>query len=322
VVALAQYAHFQGDEPLARSLFTEGLALHRAAGDPLGQAFACSALGALALHRQEFDAAVLLLEQALTLTERSSDPEVAASMAAATISSLGATAHRRGDLALAADLTAQALERYRRLGYIGGIIPNLYLFACIAQDSGEHDVALTHFQQGLALAQAHDEQRWVLEPLEYLARVALTRNQPRTATRLLAAATTVRERIGLWVRSQAESAALAQVTAAARAALGEQAYAAAWAAGQTLPLDQAIAEAVAAAREPAGSPGVILTRREREILCLIAAGYANRAIAERLFISFRTVETHISNLLAKLGVPTRADAAQRARDFDCPTDFS
>ncbi len=52
-----------------------------------------------------------------------------------------------------------------------------------------------------------------------------------------------------------------------------------------------------------------LTRREREIVALVADGLSNRQIAERLFVSERTVETHVSHVLAKLGANTRTDIA-------------
>jgi DNA-binding CsgD family transcriptional regulator/Tfp pilus assembly protein PilF len=52
-----------------------------------------------------------------------------------------------------------------------------------------------------------------------------------------------------------------------------------------------------------------LTTREREVAALIAAGHTNRAIAERLVVSERTVESHVSGILAKLGFSTRAQVA-------------
>jgi DNA-binding NarL/FixJ family response regulator len=55
--------------------------------------------------------------------------------------------------------------------------------------------------------------------------------------------------------------------------------------------------------------GVELTRREREVLKLIAAGYSNKRIALELEIAEKTVKTHVGHLLAKLGVADRTQAA-------------
>ena len=55
-----------------------------------------------------------------------------------------------------------------------------------------------------------------------------------------------------------------------------------------------------------------LTHREREVLCLLAAGHTDRKIAESLTISPRTVNRHMSNIFVKLDVPGRAAAAVQA----------
>jgi DNA-binding NarL/FixJ family response regulator len=60
--------------------------------------------------------------------------------------------------------------------------------------------------------------------------------------------------------------------------------------------------------DPAG-----LTRREQEVLELIRGGHTNAEIAARLFISVRTVDSHVSAVLAKLGTPTREAAARAAQ---------
>ncbi|MCU1428209.1 MAG: hypothetical protein JWL83_2209 [Actinomycetia bacterium] len=69
-------------------------------------------------------------------------------------------------------------------------------------------------------------------------------------------------------------------------------------------------EASASPLERAG-----LTNREREVLDLVAAGSTNRQIADVLFISTKTASVHVSNILAKLGVANRGEAAARAREL-------
>lgn len=58
-----------------------------------------------------------------------------------------------------------------------------------------------------------------------------------------------------------------------------------------------------------------ITRREHEILGLIAAGLSNREIAEKLFVSENTVKTHSSRLFDKMTVSRRVQAVQKARDL-------
>jgi len=64
--------------------------------------------------------------------------------------------------------------------------------------------------------------------------------------------------------------------------------------------------------EGAAPPAFGLTPREREVLALVAAGRTNRQIAEELFISESTAGVHVSNILSKLGVSTRTEAANVA----------
>ncbi len=58
-----------------------------------------------------------------------------------------------------------------------------------------------------------------------------------------------------------------------------------------------------------------LTKREREIVRLIAAGRSNPEIAELLYLSLNTVKWHVKNLYGKLGVSSRVEAAARAQEL-------
>jgi DNA-binding CsgD family transcriptional regulator len=69
---------------------------------------------------------------------------------------------------------------------------------------------------------------------------------------------------------------------------------------------------VGGARAPA-TDGLGLTRREYDVLCLVAEGRSNGQIARELFISTKTASVHVSNILRKLGVTNRREAADYAR---------
>ena len=126
---------------------------------------------------------------------------------------------------------------------------------------------------------------------------------------------------------------------AARKALGERRYAAAYAHGTGLDLDAVVRDAVGEADETAAQQGgdadaaggfpvaatasaavSALTRREREIAELVASGLSNREVATRLFISKRTVDAHVEHIFGKLEISSRVqltvllqDQAPRAR---------
>jgi LuxR family maltose regulon positive regulatory protein len=59
----------------------------------------------------------------------------------------------------------------------------------------------------------------------------------------------------------------------------------------------------------------VLSEREREVLRLVAEGYSNQQIAERLVISITTVKTHMGNIFNKLGVTSRTQALARAESL-------
>ena len=104
--------------------------------------------------------------------------------------------------------------------------------------------------------------------------------------------------------------------------LGPDAFEAARTAGAAADVEQSLAEATAflgtlidpeTPPAPDSAPNPFrLTPREQEVLPLLAQGHSDREIADALYIGLRTAQTHVANLLAKLEVSNRAEAAALA----------
>ena len=160
------------------------------------------------------------------------------------------------------------------------------------------------------------DDRWGLpHVLDGFVVLAAAQGQPDSALRLGAASLTLREAIGApldpsFVVYRERS------LAAVRRASGPGPAAAAWAAGRAMSAEQTIAAALAVAtgglRQPKASHSSAtgrrpdeLTARENEVARLVALGMSNQQIAGTLVISERTVESHVGNILDKLGLSAR-----------------
>jgi DNA-binding NarL/FixJ family response regulator len=159
--------------------------------------------------------------------------------------------------------------------------------------------------------------------LAAVARLAAVSGRPEIAASLYGAAEALFETIGepLVVPPRA---LYHRHVATLREILGDEAFTAAWATGRALPLEQAVAHARAVTANPVpgtASPGDapdairIFTPRERDVLRFLAGGWTDREIAETLFLSRRTVNSHVASILGKLGVHSRREAVARARDL-------
>ena len=166
-----------------------------------------------------------------------------------------------------------------------------------------------------ALARAAETRAHLLVPdlLELLAALAHDAGSHLESARLLGAAHVVRERTGI-VRFQVYDADYEASVEATRKALSETEFDDAWAAGAALSTDEAIAYARRGRgerkRPPTGWDS--LTPTEREVVRLVSEGLGNKDIGDRLFISPRTVQTHLTHVYAKLGLTSRMQLAQEA----------
>ena len=102
--------------------------------------------------------------------------------------------------------------------------------------------------------------------------------------------------------------------AAVRNALGDKDFDSAWAEGAALSVKEAIAYAQRGRgeRKRPTSGWESLTPTERDVVRLVSEGLANNDIATRLFVSRRTVQTHLTHVYTKLGLTSRVQLAQEA----------
>jgi non-specific serine/threonine protein kinase len=193
----------------------------------------------------------------------------------------------------------------------------------VACDRGDRSGAAARFLEGLQVWQQLGTRERLANWLAGVGTLAATCQAAEQAARYFGAAKAMRDFLG-YAFVLPERSVFERGTGTARTALGETAFAAAWAAGQALPLDQVIAEASAflsSLREPdpstqprGAASNAGLTRRELDVLRLLVAGRSDREIAAALFIGQRTVQSHVASILGKLGVHRRHDATQVARE--------
>jgi len=301
---LGALARELGDWPRATDAYTASLALERDLGNQWGIGTSLNNLGALARDQGDLDEAARLHGEALALLRASGDERGIA----AALHNLAAVAADRGEWPTAASLHAESLAVWRRLGDRWGMATALREAGWVAGQLGDRAQAVHLLQESLALFGELGVPQGTAGCLEALAEVVFAAGSgpADVAVRLLAAAEAGREsvRSPLPVRDRP---GLARLRAELRTALGARAFRAAWQAGRQLTLAEASAEAMRLSE--ATAPTELLSVREREVAELVARGLTNRQIAERLVISERTVDRHVSNIFAKLGVVTRAHLA-------------
>ena len=186
--------------------------------------------------------------------------------------------------------------------------------ARVAIAQGEPEQAERDAHDALAVAADIDGHTWAFPtPSSASPHLAGDAGSHREAARLFGAADAIRQRIGV-VRFKIYDADYETSVAALRDAMGEDDFDGAWAEGAALSTEEAIAYAQRGRgeRKRPSSGWASLTPTERDVVRLVSEGLANKDIATRLFVSPRTVQTHLTHVYTKLGLTSRVQLAQEA----------
>ncbi len=185
--------------------------------------------------------------------------------------------------------------------------------ARVAIAQGEPDQAEHDAHDALALAARLQAPLGVSDILECLAALAGEAGSHREAARLFGAAHGIRQHIGV-VRFKVWDEAYEAPVAVLRDALGEGEFDAAWAEGAALSIEEAIgyAQRGRGQRKRPTTGWASLTPTERDVVRLVSDGLANNDIATRLFVSPRTVQSHLTHVYTKLALSSRVQLVQEA----------
>src|SRR6266700_2223679 len=359
---LADIASGRGNLAVARALGEESLMLFREVGDRRSVAYLLFHLGSVAVDQGEYARGRDLLTESLTINRELGNTRIVAhsllylaqlyhvsggdlaqahtwldeSFAlfrevgdkegiASCLSLSGRLALSEGDTASARSLNEQALALFKEMKQQHGTALSLYALAQVAAAQGDHAGSPALYEQGVVVVRKSGDKWTILFGLEGLAAAVAAQGNHTWAAYLWGAAEALREAIGAPL-PLVERAPYDRAVEALRTQLGEQAFAAAWAEGRTLSLEQALTtpgrEALPAStqEEESFSPAPVspppnpdgLTAREVEVLRLLARGLSNAQIAEELIVSQLTIKAHLRSIYSKLEVTSRSAATRYA----------
>ena len=216
-------------------------------------------------------------------------------------------------------LLEESTVLFRKLGDKYGLGVCCYTMGIAALNKGDTERAAALLEEAMHALQQLGDKVAIFHCLLGAAGVAGSRGEPARAARLWGAAEALGEVFAVTVlpaiRAHYDYGGL---LAAARAGTDKLAWEAAWAEGRRMSTEEAVqyalerpeaSETEAPRAFPAG-----LSAREAEILRLVARGMTNSQIAQELYISPRTVNTHLTSAYHKTGSATRVEAARFAQE--------
>ena len=319
---LGSLAVEQGEYARGRDLLTESVTINRELGDTRIIAISLFKLAQLSwLSGGDLAQAHRWLDESLALSREVGDKESIANC----LSLWGMLALSEGDTDGATSRVEQALALFQEINRQDGIAHLLYAQARVAtvQQDAAHGQAL--YEQGIQVARESGDTLTIIPGLEGLAAAVAAQGNHVWAAHLWGAAEALRETMGAPL-PLVERTSYQRAVASSRTQLGEQTFAIAWAEGRTMSLEQAlvtpeqVARPTPTQREQPSSPTSAapppspdgLTTREVEVLRVVAQGLTNEQVAERLVISPRTVDTHLTSIYSKIGVSSRSAATRYA----------
>ncbi len=318
LLGAALLATFQEQYETAERQASEGLELYRELGDIEGVASALNTLGTIAFTGQRTGLPLAeLLAEGRALRPRLSNRRIVAQM----LDLEGGVALGAGDPGRATTLWRQSIAISRELNNAYAEAFTSANLGLVAAARGDSDAATDLLRAGLRLALQLDYKLIIQYCLMGLAKIDAAAGQLVRATVLWGSADRMSEAFGTQMTRAARLVIDYEAEIiAARARLGDDAWAAAWSEGRTLTQQQAVAlartDGVDEPRLTTGSRVGGLSAREVEVLALVARGATNAEVARTLFLSPRTVDWHLSSVYTKLGVRSRTEAARFAVDHD------
>jgi non-specific serine/threonine protein kinase len=297
----ASLATDQGDYRAAGDLLGESIRLSQELGYRSGEATALVYLARSLIADERPAEAEPHVNRALELLEALDDP---AALASALLYA-GLAAHFTGQLKEACARYGRSVEACRAVGFRSIGARSLQMLGHVRLDLGDIRAAREAFEEALPTCLELGD-RWVAPlVISGFAAVAARTGRPRRALRLAGVAQGLCE-AGQFSMPTVMEAQLERWLAPAREQLAP-AVEEIMAEGRQMGLAEGVSCALADEPEQAWGRGPrrTLTRRETEVATLVAQGLTNRDIAGRLYLSIRTVDTHVDHVLTKLGFSTR-----------------
>jgi DNA-binding CsgD family transcriptional regulator len=217
------------------------------------------------------------------------------------------------DLLAARRHSDEAIAVATRLGMKYQLIEALLASVRVAAAAGDLGRARDDAYQALTIGHGILSRIGITDALECLGGLAEDAEDQHKAARLLGAADALRQATG-YTRFLLYQDGYDAAVLALRSSMGDAAFDQAWEEGAALTLDDAVNYALRG-RGARGRPAAgwrSLTPAERDVARLVAEGLPNKDIAAQLFVSPRTVQTHLTHMYGKLGITSRVQLAQQA----------